>query len=120
MIFHLFLSFILILLSISPFVALSSSAIANDFNSYMKVWEEKRTLATELLLDAEKALKQGDKTNSCASQRKASKYGIEATESLIKAMKINGSTEELQAFESGLNKWRELGDFCESVHTIDN
>ena len=36
----------------------------------------------------------------------------EATESLIKAMRINGSSDGLENFESGLNKWRELGDFC--------
>ena len=113
MIFHLFTSFILILFMIPAGTVLGSSAFANDFETYMRAWDDKRTMATEFLLDAEKALKQGDKANGCASQRKASKYGIEATESLIKAMKINGSTEGLEGFESGLNKWRELGDFCE-------
>tara|TARA_B100000700_G_C14956190_1_gene814103 strand:- start:161 stop:460 length:300 start_codon:yes stop_codon:yes gene_type:complete len=98
---------------ISTSVFHSPYAYANDFEVLMKVWDQKRTLATESLLDAEKYLKQGDKAKGCASQRKASRYGIEATESLVKAMKINGSTEGLQGFESGLNKWRELGDFCE-------
>ena len=78
----------------------------------MNEWDEKRELATQYLIDAEKAIKAGDKTNGCLKQRKASDYGIEATESLIKAMKINGSTDGLKNFESALNKWREIGDFC--------
>ena len=89
-----------------------SPAFAEDFESYMQVWNEKRELATQYLLDAEKSLKEGDEATACVTQRKASKYGIEATESLIKAMEINGSTDGLENFESGLNKWRELGDFC--------
>ena len=70
-------------------------------------------MATQYLYQAEKFLKEGNKEKGCANQKKASKYGIEATQSLIKAMKINGSTYGLANFESGLNKWRELGDFCE-------
>ena len=90
----------------------SAPVFAEDFETYMQVWNEKRELATQYLLNAEKALKEGDEATACVTQRKASKYGIEATESLIKAMKINGSTDGLENFESGLNKWRELGDFC--------
>ncbi|WP_320667493.1 hypothetical protein [Prochlorococcus sp. MIT 1307] len=88
------------------------AAFAEDFESYMQEWNEKRELATQYLRDAERALKEGDEAISCTTQRKASKYGIEATESLIKAMKINGSTDGIENFELGLNKWRELRDFC--------
>ena len=87
-------------------------AFANDFETYMREWNNKRELATQYLLDAEKALKEGDEATGCVNQRKASQYGIEATKSLIEAMKINGSTDGLDNIESGLNKWRELGDFC--------
>ena len=90
----------------------SSHAFADGFETYMQSWNEKRELATKYLLDAEKALKEGDEASACVIQRKASKYGIEATQSLIKAMTINGSTDGLENFEAGLNKWRELGDFC--------
>ena len=100
--------FFLALLSIMH----SAPIFAQDFESYMYEWNDKRELATQYLLEAEKALKEGDKTTGCTKQRKASKYGIEATESLIKAMKIHGSIDGLENFESGLNKWRELGDFC--------
>ena len=108
-IFHLFTAFLWFLLIISE----SSYVFAGDFETYMKVWDEKRGLATEYLMKAEKSLKEGDKTNGCANQRKASQYGIEATQSLIKAMKINGSEDGFEGLASGLNKWRELGDFCE-------
>ena len=104
-----FFSALLILLAIFTGI---DPAIAGDFEAYMQEWDQKRELATQHLLDAEKALKAGDKLNGCLQQRRASKYGIEATESLIKAMKLNGSMDEFENFESGLNKWRELGDFC--------
>ena len=90
----------------------STEAFAGDFELYMQEWNSKRELATQYLLDAEKALKEGDEATGCATQRKASQYGIEATESLIKAMKINGSIDGLDNIKSGLNKWRELKDFC--------
>ena len=105
---NLLTGFLLVLL----IAFLCDPAFAQDFDMYMKEWNEKRELATQCLLDAEKSLKEGDEATACVTQRKASKYGIEATESLIKAMKINGSTDGLENFESGLNKWRELGDFC--------
>ena len=90
----------------------SAAAFAKGFESYMQEWNEKRELATQYLSEADRALKEGDEVTGCITQRKASKYGIEATKSLIKAMKINGSTDGLENFESGLNKWKELGDFC--------
>ena len=104
-----FLSGFLLLLLIT---IQNSPAFAEGFESYMQEWNDKRELATQYLLDAEKALKEGDEATGCVIQRKASKYGIEATESLIKAMKLKGSSDGLDNFESGLNKWRELGDFC--------
>ena len=104
-----FLSGFLLLLLIT---IQNAPAFAEDFESYMHEWNEKRELATQYLLEADKALREGDEVTGCITQRKASKYGIEATKSLIKAMRINGSTDGLENFESGLNKWKELGDFC--------
>ncbi len=83
-----------------------------SFADYMNEWNEKRDLATKNLLEAEQALKEGDKKLSCIYQRKAGANGIEATQSLIKAMKSNGSTDGIENFEAGLNKWKELRDFC--------
>ena len=82
------------------------------FDDYMNKWTEKKTMASKYLLEAEAAFKNGDELTGCAIQKKASTYGIEATESLIMAMEVNGSTDGLENLETGLNKWKELGDFC--------
>ena len=84
----------------------------NSFDQYMNEWEVKRNLASKYLLEAEAALKSGDELNGCAFQKKASEFGIEGTQALIKAMKVNGSKEEIQNLETGLRKWQELRDFC--------
>ena len=83
-----------------------------DFLIYMNDWESKREIASKYLKEAKIAFKEGDELTGCATQRKASKFGIKATKSLIKAMELNGSYEGLDNLEAGLNKWRELGDFC--------
>ncbi len=84
----------------------------NDFDKYMLEWDQKREMASQYLIQAETALREGDELTSCSIQKKASKYGIEATLSLIKAFEISGKEQEIVDLESGLNKWRELGDFC--------
>ncbi len=83
-----------------------------EFAQYMNEWNEKRELASDLLLEAEKEFKLGDEISGCSAQRKASKFGIEATTSLIKAMEINGDKNGIENIEAGLRKWKELGDFC--------
>ncbi len=57
-------------------------------------------------------LKDGTRDKVCSRQREAAKYGIEATESLIKAFKINGSKIEMENLQAGLKKWKELRDYC--------
>ena len=104
----IFTCFFLILLIVFH----STQAFAKDFDAFMLEWNENRELASQYLLAAEKALKEGDKNLGCANQQKASKYGVEATRSLIRAMKSIGSTDGIENFEAGLNKWKELGDFC--------
>ena len=90
-----------------------SSALSNDdYKSYLQVWDQKIKLASEYLKDAEEELKNGNEAIACKKQREAAKYGIEATESLIKAFKISGSTNDLSDLRVGINKWEELRDFC--------
>ncbi len=83
-----------------------------DYKKYMQIWEEKRELASGYLLKAEKSFKQGDELAGCSFQQKASILGIDATESLIRAIEISGVQKDFKDLESGLNKWKELGDFC--------
>ncbi len=83
-----------------------------DFDNYMNIWDEYIELASQYLKDAEFEFKNGEELQGCVKQRQAAKYGIKATESLIKAFEINGSTEDMSSLDSGLAKWRELSDFC--------
>tara|TARA_Y100001968_G_scaffold180476_1_gene165315 strand:+ start:127 stop:369 length:243 start_codon:yes stop_codon:yes gene_type:complete len=68
--------------------------------------------ASKILKEIETDLKDGSREKVCARQRQAAKYGIEATESLIKAFKTNGSKIELENLQTGIDKWRELRDYC--------
>ena len=83
-----------------------------DFDGYMKIWNDRIELASHHLKEAESAFKDGDELQGCVQQRKAANYGIEATQSLIKAFEISGSTDDMSNIESGLDKWKELRDFC--------
>ncbi len=79
---------------------------------YMNEWDEKREDASRYLEEAEKAFRNGDEITGCIAQRKAGEVGIDATKSLINAMKANGSTDGIENLNSGLLKWQELKDYC--------
>ena len=78
----------------------------------MQNWNKNREIASNLLLEAEDALKDGDEMTACIKQRKASKYGIDATTYLLKAMEQSESKEGLENIKVGLRKWKELGNSC--------
>ena len=104
------MSFIVILLSI---ILNSSIALANDdFSYYMDNWTQKKQLASEFLLKAEESFKYGDELSGCNYQQKASSLGIDATESLIEAMRINNSTDGIENLNHGLMMWKQLGEVC--------
>ena len=88
------------------------SETSTIFESNMKAWEMNREMATKYLLEAEKSLKEGDELSGCNNQKKASEYGVKATKALINAMRINNSNEDIDNLVAGLNKWKEIGDFC--------
>ena len=93
----------------------SETALASNnknFRDYMDTWNEKIKLASEYLDQAENELKNGDAIQGCINQKKAAGFGIEATESLIKAFQVNGSQGDIENIETGLKKWKELRDFC--------
>ncbi len=103
------------LLLISLVLLFSSVIPANaesEFEMYLSDFYQKQEKASKILKEIETDLKDGSRDRVCARQREAASYGIEATESLIKAFKTNGSKTELKNLQMGLDKWRELRDYC--------
>ena len=98
------------------FVLLFSSVISvnaeSNFEMYLNDFYQKQEKASKILEQIEIDLKDGSRDKVCARQREAASYGIEATESLIKAFKINGTISQIENLQAGLNKWRELRDYC--------
>ncbi len=93
----------------------SPAVYAYDIEKYkvqFNSWNKNIKIASDLLDEAEKELKNGNEIQACLKQREAANYGIEATESLIKAFQISGSTDDLTNIRDGLSKWKELKDFC--------
>jgi len=89
-----------------------SANAESEFERYLGDFYQKQEKASKILKEIEIDLKDGSRERVCARQREAASYGIEATESLIKAFKTNGSTIEIENLQAGLNKWRELRDYC--------
>jgi len=103
------------LLLISLVLLFSSVIPANaesEFEMYLRDFYQKQEKASKILKEIETDLKDGSRDRVCARQREAASYGIEATESLIKAFKTNGSKTEMENLQAGLDKWRELRDYC--------
>ena len=84
----------------------------NQYEMYLNDFYQKQDKASEILKGIEIDLKNGSRERVCTRQREAARYGIEATESLIKAFKLNGSKTEIENLQAGLNKWKELRDYC--------
>ena len=93
------------------FLVISVNA-ESDFEMYLSDFYQKQEKASKILKEIETDLKDGSRHRVCARQREAARYGIEATESLIKAFKTNGSKTEMENLQAGLDKWRELKDYC--------
>ena len=94
------------------FFSVISANAESDFELYLNDFYQKQDKASKILNEIELDLKDGSRDRVCARQREAASYGIEATESLIKAFKTNGSKTEMENLQAGLDKWRELRDYC--------
>ena len=103
---QLLISVIFLFFSVIPVDAES------EFEMYLNDFYLKQEKASKILKEIETSLKNGSRDKICARQSEAASYGIEATESLIKAFKINGSVTEIENLQAGLDKWRELKDYC--------
>ncbi len=94
------------------FFSLLSVNAESEFDMYLSDFYQKQEKASKILKEIETDLKDGSRDRVCARQREAASYGIEAMESLIKAFKPNGSKTEMENLQAGLDKWRELRDYC--------
>ncbi len=94
------------------FFSVISANAESEFEMYLSDFYQKQEKASKILKEIETDLKDGSRDRVCARQREAASYGIEATESLIKAFKANGSKTEMENLQAGLDKWRELRDYC--------
>ena len=106
----------LFLLLLTSAVLFSFSVIPvnaeSEFEMYLTDFYQKQEKASKILKEIEINLKDGSRDRVCARQREAASYGIQAMESLIKAFKSNGSKTEMENLQAGLDKWRELRDYC--------
>ena len=93
----------------SPVISVNAES---EFEMYLSDFYQKQEKASKILKEIETDLKDGSRDRVCARQREAASYGIEAMESLIKAFKTNGSKTEMENLQAGLDKWRELRDYC--------
>ena len=94
------------------FYSVISVNAASEFEMYLNDFYQKQEKASKILREIETDLKDGSRDRVCARQREAASYGIEAMESLIKAFKTNSSKTEMENLQAGLDKWRELRDYC--------
>lgn len=105
--------FTLLLIScILLFFSVISVNAESEFEIYLSDFYQKQEKASKILREIETELKDGSRERVCARQREAASYGIEAMESLIKAFKTKGSKIEMENLQAGLDKWRELRDYC--------
>ena len=102
---------LLIYVVLLSFPAISVNA-ESEFEMYLSDFYQKQDKASKILKEIEIELKAGSRDKICERQREAASYGIEATESLINAFKKNGSKIEIENLQAGLDKWRELRDYC--------
>ena len=84
----------------------------SEFEMNLNNFYQKQERASKILKEIETDLKDGSRDRACARQKEAAKYGIEATESLIKAIRIDGSKTEIENVQAALEKWRALNDSC--------
>ena len=84
----------------------------NEFDFYINDFLNKNSEALQKLKEVEFNLKNGTRDYSCSKQREAARIGILASESLLKAYKINGSNPPLEIIESNKRRWKNILENC--------
>tara|TARA_B100000214_G_scaffold216406_1_gene157204 strand:- start:23 stop:352 length:330 start_codon:yes stop_codon:yes gene_type:complete len=103
---------LVLILFVLLYIPVISVNAESEFDMYLSDFYQKQEKASKILKEIETDLKDGSRDRVCARQREAARYGIEATESLIKAFKTKGSITEMETIKAGLDKWKELRDYC--------
>jgi len=101
-----------LIFSLFLFFSLTPVRAETEFEKYLSDFYYQQEQASKILKEIETDLKDGSRERVCARQKEAANHGIAATESLIKAFKINGSMTQMDNLRAGLDKWRELRDYC--------
>lgn len=100
--------YLLLFIKIEPI----SAASINEYDELMIDWDKNIAIAKGFIKEAEQSLIEGDVLSSCVSQKQASKFGIKATNSRLKAAEEIGDHDLFKRMQDGLNKWKALNDFC--------
>ncbi len=108
--FKLISSILLIIFTLFNF-SLKAEVIENN-NKLLEEWNYNNDLASFYLVQAEKYLKSGDKINACISQRKASQYGLTASNYLMRSFILNEKEEDILKLKKLIQKWDQLSKSC--------
>ena len=84
----------------------------NDFDFFINDFLNKNNEALQILREVELNLKNGSKEKSCSKQKNAARIGILATESLLKAYKINNSSPPRDIIDLNKKRWLSILENC--------
>ena len=95
-------------LSFSP----NQKIVETPLDVYINDFYSKSNEASKILKDIEINLKEGSRKNVCSRQREASRLGLLANKSLIKAFEIVGDQPPLEEIKSSQKRWESILNEC--------
>ena len=95
-------------LSFSP----NQKIVETPLDVYINDFYSKSNEASKILKEIEINLKEGSRKNVCSRQREASRLGLLANKSLIKAFEIVGDQPPLEAIKSNQKRWESILNEC--------
>ena len=105
----IFTCFIIFLVTIiSPVKIFADTAL----DVYMNDFYSKSNEANQILKEIEKSLKEGSRKKVCSRQREASRLGLLANKSLIKAFEIEGANPPMKAIKASKKRWESIMNEC--------
>ena len=105
----IFSSFLILLIFI---ISPNQSRAEKTLNFYINDFYSKSNEASKILKEIENSLKEGSRINVCSKQREASRLGLLANESLIKAFEIRGTEPPMKAIKSSQKRWESILNEC--------